>query len=372
MPSIQMPHIMKAYVLRSCYSRLLLFAAIFNFFTCQWTFGTESVHLIDTVRCKNHPGYSYALYLPENYTDSANWPVIFIFDPGARGKLALTGFLEAAKQYGYILAGSNNSKNGLPNEELDKIINNLTTDIESKFSIDHNRIYTSGFSGGSRVASMVALKNSKVIGVIACGAGLPNSISDSQIPHVDYYGLVGDRDMNFQEMCILEEKLDSLGINTELRIFEGEHDWPSSDLLLEAVEWMELQAMIRGVKAKDSAFIISLVDKKENQIKMLLNQGKLVESVKYYENFSNWSPEYANTKHFRQQSDSIQQSKDYKKALKKWKEIRAEENKTQQTLISALKGIAYVELLPDSVRNWWCIQAKDGVTIIEFLISRHQ
>src|SRR4051812_18831240 len=52
---------------------------------------------------------SYALYLPSNYTPQKKWPVIFGFDPGARGKVPVALFRDAAEKYGYIVAASNNS-----------------------------------------------------------------------------------------------------------------------------------------------------------------------------------------------------------------------------------------------------------------------
>ena len=129
--------------------------------------------IVDTTRCKSNPKFSYALYLPTNYSDSIKWPVIFVFDPGARGKLAVSGFVLAAEKLGYIIVCSNNSRNQLPASELSKVIHYMFMDVEERFSIDKNRIYTSGFSGGSRVAAMVALQNNSISGVIACGAGFP-------------------------------------------------------------------------------------------------------------------------------------------------------------------------------------------------------
>ena len=214
----------------------------------------EKGKIIDTVRCKN-PKYSYALYLPAKYSESTKWPVIYIFDPGARGKLAVSGFVPAAEKFGYIAVCSNNSKNSMAGTELEEAINYLFSDTEARFSIDDGRIYTAGFSGGSRVASMVALNNKFISGVIGCGAGLPNYAGLKNIPSFDYFGLVGNRDMNYLEMCDLEKELDNLGMSVELRVFNGGHAWPSPDLLEEAIEWMELKAMYKGTRNKNPGFI---------------------------------------------------------------------------------------------------------------------
>ncbi len=68
--------------------------------------------LIDTVRCLKSPDQSYALYLPAAYDATRTWPVVYLFDPAARGALPSQHFRQAAEMYGYILICSNNSRNG--------------------------------------------------------------------------------------------------------------------------------------------------------------------------------------------------------------------------------------------------------------------
>src|SRR5947209_16943004 len=98
------------------------------------------------------------------------WPIIFAFDPGARGLMPIEHFKDAAEKYGYIVVGSNNSKNG-PNVHLSAIINSFWEDTHNRFPIDDKRVYTSGFSGGARVACGVGyMYEGSVAGVIACGA----------------------------------------------------------------------------------------------------------------------------------------------------------------------------------------------------------
>jgi hypothetical protein len=41
--------------------------------------------IIERVVCLKDSGQSYALYLPPNYTTDRRWPVIYAFDPAARG-----------------------------------------------------------------------------------------------------------------------------------------------------------------------------------------------------------------------------------------------------------------------------------------------
>jgi tetratricopeptide (TPR) repeat protein len=317
----------------------------------------EKGKIIDTVRCKD-PRYTYALYLPSKYSDAAKWPVIYIFDPSARGKLAVTLFMPAAEKFGYIVVCSNNSKNAMDGVELEKVINYLFSDTEARFSIDANRIYTAGFSGGSRVAAMVALNTKFISGVIGCGAGLPNYAGLKNIPSFDYFGLVGDRDMNYIEMCDLEKELDKLGMSVELRIFNGGHIWPSPDLLEEAIEWMELKAIYKGTRKKDSGFTDELFGRYYKKATSLSEQGKFIESVRYYKYLAKDFPNHSGISKIRTKLDSLLLTKNYAKSFKIWNNNRSWEIEIQDTLLEDFNTRVANEELPDSIRNWWTRKIK--------------
>src|SRR5215467_10261976 len=118
------------------------------------------------------PSYSYALYLPSAYSSSKRWPLLLVFDPFARGEVSVKLFHEAAEKYGFIVIGSNNSRNF---QDPSNAIRLLGTDVKERYAVDPRRIYVAGLSGGARVASSIALAcKSCIAGVIANGAGLPN------------------------------------------------------------------------------------------------------------------------------------------------------------------------------------------------------
>jgi dienelactone hydrolase len=317
----------------------------------------EKGKIIDTVRCRN-PKYSYALYLPSKYSESTKWPVIYIFDPGARGKLAVSQFVPAAEKFGYIAVCSNNSKNSMSGTELEEAINYLFSDTEARFSIDDGRIYTAGFSGGSRVASMVALNNKFISGVIGCGAGLPNYAGLKNIPSFNYYGIVGNRDMNYIEMCDLEKELDNLGMSVELRIFNGGHSWPSPDLLQEAIEWMELKAIYKGIRIKSPGFTDDLFRRYSKKAASLAEQGELIESVRYYRYITKDFPDHNAISKIKTRLDSLLLTKNYAKSLKTLNSNRSRELEIQSTLLEDFNVRVRSEELPDSVRSWWTGQIK--------------
>jgi len=54
--------------------------------------------IIERVVCLKDAGQSYALYLPLNYATDRRWPVIYAFDPAARGMLPVERFKDAAEK----------------------------------------------------------------------------------------------------------------------------------------------------------------------------------------------------------------------------------------------------------------------------------
>src|SRR3954451_15922293 len=68
--------------------------------------------IVDDVKCAGDPTQSYALYLPSSYSPERSWSLLVGFHPAARGRAIVETYREAAEQYGFILAASNNSRNG--------------------------------------------------------------------------------------------------------------------------------------------------------------------------------------------------------------------------------------------------------------------
>lgn len=209
--------------------------------------------VIEKVACQADASQSYALYLPSQYTPEKSWPMLYGFDPGGRGKQPVELFREAAEKYGWIVVGSHNSRNG-PGVPLNDIIAALWQDTHERLAIDARRVYTTGMSGGARVATSVAIGlKDYIAGVIACGAGFPYAKAPQKDFRFAFFGIAGIEDFNLLELRQLEEPLTKAGMTHQLLTFDGEHSWPPKAILLEAVEWMEAQALKTGRRAKDEA-----------------------------------------------------------------------------------------------------------------------
>jgi hypothetical protein len=311
--------------------------------------------IIDTIKCRDVPGQSYALYLPAQYDNKKSWPVILIFDPSARGKTGVSTFIEAGRKYGFILACSNNSRNG-PMSDNFTAAAEVMQDVEGRFKVDQKRIYAAGFSGGSRFAMALAVRDKRISGVIGCGAGLPND--RNLIPTGNsvflYYGLAGTRDMNYLEMQDLPGFLNNqTNVTSYLRTFSGGHQWPGSDLITEAVEWLLLQTMNRKVIGSDPAFFSYMEDKVQNLINSELSSGSRIDAVRYMR-FA--ARDFGGTNFASRMTKSVtdsEKSPEYQKAVRRWNKMAETEQGKKEKYLTYLSEIVNSGSLPDSASIWW-------------------
>jgi poly(3-hydroxybutyrate) depolymerase len=213
--------------------------------------------LIPDVRCAADASQSYALYLPSNYAATRPWSVIFLFDPGARGSRGVERFQAAAEKYGYIVAGSNNSRNG-PWEASITAALAMMNDAGMRLAIDPQRMYTAGLSGGARVAMKLAMDTGRFAGVIASSAGFPDFQPRKSVAF-DVFGTAGTEDFNYIEMLEVDRTLTS---PHRLAVFEGGHTWLPAGVAMEAVEWLEIRAMNAGRRARDQSFLDAILDQR--------------------------------------------------------------------------------------------------------------
>jgi predicted esterase len=217
--------------------------------------------IVADVRCAADPTQGYALYVPSSYTPGRGWSLLMGFHPAARGRAIVEKYRAAAEAYGYIVAASNNSRNG-EGAVSAHAVSAMSIDLATRFAIDPARVYLTGMSGGARVAMQVALGKNRIAGVIASSAGYPDARPRHSVPFA-VFGTAGTDDFNYSEMRQLEQALKT---PHRLVIFEGGHTLPPDPVATDAIEWMELQAMSSGLRTRDEALIARLFEKREQAI----------------------------------------------------------------------------------------------------------
>jgi len=233
--------------------------------------------IVERVVCKAVPQQTYALYLPAGYDPARRWPILYIFDPGARGARAAARFRSGAEQYGFVLAASNNSKNGPVDASL-AAAEAMFGDTHARFALDDRRLYTAGFSGGARAATLVAeLLKIPVAGVVACSGGFPGERPPTRNTAFAYFATAGETDFNYAEMTALDATLEKLGVRHRLSIFSGPHSWAPENVCAEALAWMRLQEAARKI-VDDPDLVAKSFDRRLAAVGESRAGGRLVEA----------------------------------------------------------------------------------------------
>ena len=247
-------------------------------FGCQQREDSQSLppgDLIPRVVALQNPQQSYALYVPTKYSRERRWPVVYVFDPLARGPLALAQFQHAAEIHGYIVAVSNNSRNGAWQPEFEAA-EAMLRDTQQRFTVDLKRIYFAGFSGGARVASQLAQLCKCAAGVLLSGAGFSHGLSPSAESKFPVFSAVGDADFNYRELIPLQDALEKAAFPHWLRIFDGPHEWAPPIVIYEALAWFRIQSVKSQREPRDDVFIAVQLSAAQARASALEKSGQLL------------------------------------------------------------------------------------------------
>ncbi len=239
--------------------------------------------VISKVVCTADSNQSYALYLPSTFSAIRKWPILYLFDPLARGEVAVEAARAAAEKFGYIAVASNNSRNG-PMADSTAAANAVWHDTQERFPVEEQRRYLAGMSGGARLVTAIALScNGCAAGVIANAAGFPIDKAPQRNMKFAYFGAVGNADFNYGEFVDLRKKLDEAGAQYRIRIFDGQHGWAPPEVWLEALDWMDIRAMAAGVLPRDAARIRLSADEDLARAREWRAKNNLLAAVREYE-----------------------------------------------------------------------------------------
>jgi dienelactone hydrolase len=192
-----------------------------------------------TVTCKDAPEHSYVYYLPRAYTPEKRRPILYCFSPNADGASFAKLYRDACEEAGWILAASNNAQNG-PWPPIEAAMRAMWKDTHERFAIDDRRVFTTGWSGGGRMALLFSMLY-PVAGAAPIGGGAATDI-DRATKATAVFLVRGDRDTGAQEeQAGLEKRMREEGFRFALKRFAGEHELPSKKVARECIRWLSAE-----------------------------------------------------------------------------------------------------------------------------------
>ena len=185
------------------------------------------------IKCADAPEWSYYLYLPEGFHDARKWPVWFVMAAGGgRNGRPLQRYVKGAERLGCIVALSVQSKNRFADSDI--AIEAMIEDVYDRLPVADDLAFTSGMSGGSRMAYLIAERERNVAGVLACGSGKGIYIKQKDYREADLrsstyvYSLIGTNCFNRTGAF---QSHDTFPDDYRLRFFPGKHTWAGKDLI---------------------------------------------------------------------------------------------------------------------------------------------
>src|SRR2546427_360766 len=217
--------------------------------------------LEEQVRSVTDTSQTFALYYPPGYSTERRWPVLFVLDPRGRALLALKLFQDRAARLGWVILSSYNTlSDGPPEPNVDAVTAMLAW-AQAHPSLDPTRLYLAGFSGTARAALgfAVALRG-HVAGVIAAGGALGFTLGGPETAFARdstfaYFGSAGTQDFDYGEVFALADRFRTTRVPFRVVPFDGPHGWPPPDVCGAALDWLELRAMLGGLRTMDSGWV---------------------------------------------------------------------------------------------------------------------
>ncbi|WP_298928396.1 alpha/beta hydrolase [uncultured Allomuricauda sp.] len=291
---------------------VLLFLAIF---LLQHGFSQQMVlkkgTILDALPVNDSVPDTFSLYLPTDFTTEKKWPLLLIFDLEGKEKQALSMFVQAAEQEGYVLVAprildSVSLSNSMV--KAGKVLNK----VMSILPIHRGRVYSAGAASSARFANLVPIFIKNVKGVISIGSSIANTDLLNIKRAFHFIGITNKSDYNFTEMLATKKVLDRFRFPNQVLLYEEQKEWPDISYLKRSMQLFTLSAMAKGFVAKDSAYIDKAFNEDVLKANKLKNSQKLLLAEQYLSEMMSIYGAHKNLDSLRQIQKSIRRDQRFK------------------------------------------------------------
>jgi predicted esterase len=199
----------------------------------------------------------YQLFVPKNYDASKNWPLIAFISPGD-DPMGWRSWQKVCEDNDILFCAAYGAGNNCPVGKRVRIVLDMLDDVRRRYRIDPEQTYLAGFSGGGRMACIIAFALPEYFGGVIpiCGT--------NPLPSLDYLRhrvqdrlsvafVTGATDFNRKENeDYMSPYFQELSIRSRLWVVpKMGHAIPGSDELAEVQKWLEEDLKRRRADAKD-------------------------------------------------------------------------------------------------------------------------
>ena len=254
----------------------------------DWTFVVTNRSLTEVPADLLKPGYdstkqSYELYLPPRKDAKRPIPSILFVSAGDEPG-GWKAFEPICTEKGIAFIGVRGAGNGIAGGERVRIILDCFDDVRRQVTLDPDRTYASGFSGGARIACGIAFALPEYFGGVLPVAASGDLRQEQWLrfriaDRLSAALLTGDGDFNRGELELWKGPMwKELGIRTRVWVQpKTGHALPPSTTLLEAIAWLDEGVSARAALAKkfpSSRAVSDATPARDAAAKALLKEGE--------------------------------------------------------------------------------------------------
>lgn len=277
----------------------------------------------------------FALYIPGQAVQQKNIPVIFFLDPHANGAQPVEKYKTSAEEYGYMLVGSNNIKNGLAASYARNNFEHLVSHLDKKFNIDKNQLYVAGFSGGAKLALLFADRLGSISGAIACGGSIPFT-TDFE-PSFYYVGITGNQDFNYLETKQSFNAYDRNGYDYTSVVFDGGHEWAPVSAFNQGLNGLKIYAMKLEHLPEDKKWLQQLYTQMMDSAKVAREKNDMIQEYHVYQQMNRWFHGLKPTVEVRKSMLALQNNPAFVNQMQKQQSLLRKEIKLRAEYIRAIE-----------------------------------
>ena len=198
----------------------------------------------------------YELFVPPAYDASRAWPVVLFISAGNQAG-GFRAWRQVCEKHGVIFAAPHNAGNATDIRQRVRIVLDVLDDVRRKYRTDIDRTYASGFSGGGRIACLLAFALPEQFGGVVplCAAGDLREeawLRHRVIDRLSVALVTGENDFNRGEVERFRGPLlRDVGVRTRIQTQPGlGHGLPSAVTLDDVFVWLEQGVPVRRKLAR--------------------------------------------------------------------------------------------------------------------------
>jgi predicted esterase len=223
---------------------------------------------------------TYELFVPTRKDTKTPAPLLLYVSPGGEPNGYKT-FEKLAKAKGMFFAAPRGAGNDCPPRKRVRIVLDVLDDVRRNFAIDPDRTYVAGFSGGGRIACVIAFALPELFGGVMpiCAGGELREESwlrQRVIDRLSVALLTGEKDFNRGEVERWRATyLTEVGVKNKVWMVSGlGHAIPGEKTQTEALKWLEDGLAKRQSLTKDWPASRYAAGSREAAAKALLAEGR--------------------------------------------------------------------------------------------------